>query len=76
MRTYTKDEIQDIKVHIFQFKSDMLQDDGEEEDMADTIARDWVEELDEVVLIELYRAVTEADMALASLENRLATDEQ
>lgn len=76
MRTYTKDEIQDIKVHIFQFKSDMLQDDGEEEDMADTIARDWVEELDEVVLIELYRAVTEADMALVSLENRLATDEQ
>lgn len=64
MRIYTEDEIQDMKVHIFQFKSDMLQDDGEEEDTADTIARDWVENLEEEVLIELYNAVIEADHAL------------
>ena len=64
MRIYTEDEIQDMKVHIFQFKSDMLQDDGEEEDTADGIARDWVEDLDQDVLIELYFAVVEADHAL------------
>ncbi len=71
MITYTKDEIQDMKVHIFQFKSDMLVDDIVPEDIASTIARDWVEDLDEQVLIELYEALIEADTALDIVEPRL-----
>lgn len=58
MRIYTADEINDMKMLVFSVKTDMLMDDGENEEDATSMARHWVDGIENEIIIELFKAIT------------------
>lgn len=57
-KTYTKEEVEDMKEAIYDNYYGALVDDGFEEDEAEDLAKDWVNGLSKAEIIKEYKEMT------------------